>query len=99
MSMLDLDVATNFHFEDGKMIVERTQDCTAVLEHAKNLNLSGQVGSNEMRHAAHFPRVLVERYCNTKGIDFSEFIGNKAHVKAMLADPDLSGFRIWEGRV
>jgi hypothetical protein len=52
-----------------------------------------------MRLAASFPDVLVERYCNQNGIEFSEFMQNPVHVKRMCADPDLSGFRIWTGRV
>jgi hypothetical protein len=59
----------------------------------------GITGGKEMRLAASFPDVLVERYCNQNGIEFSEFMQNPVHVKRMCADPDLSGFRIWTGRV
>jgi hypothetical protein len=42
---------------------------------------------------------VVETYCNTRGITFAEFMQNTDHVAAMLRDPDLSGFRIWTGRI
>jgi len=36
---------------------------------------------------------------NKHNIEFSEFMQNKAHIRAMLNDPDLRNFRIWPGRV
>jgi hypothetical protein len=51
-----------------------------------------------MRHAARFPMVVVERYCNEKGITFEEWMSNPEHAKAMLNDSALSAFRVWEGR-
>jgi len=28
-----------------------------------------------------------------------EFMANPVHVRRMLMDPNLAGFRVWEGRV
>lgn len=92
-------VATKFHFHDGNMTVERSQDCTAILEHAKAMQSAGQVGGTEMRFAGTIPDVIVEAYCNRKGIDYREFMTNPVHIKAVMNDPDLKGFRVWEGRV
>lgn len=94
-----LDLDTRFHFHDGAMTVQRTQDCTPILEHTKMLNKEGHHGSSDMKHAAKLPFVVVENYCNRHNIEFSEFMQNPAHIKAMLNDPDLSGFRIWRGKV
>lgn len=52
-----------------------------------------------MKHAAHWPPGLVETYMATHGIDFHEFLVNPTHVRRMLNDPALSGFRVWKGRV
>jgi len=92
-------VQTKLHVHDGDVTFERVQDCTPYLERATKLRNEGMHGSSEMRHAAHFPAVLVERYCNQHGITFAEFMQRKeGHVRAMLSDPDLRGFRVWEGR-
>jgi hypothetical protein len=92
-------VQTNFHKEDGNLIVENVQDCTPILEEAKRKHLEGEHGSSEMRHAAEFPFVLVQRYMNLHNITFREFMADKTHIRRMLSDPDLAGFRIWQGRV
>lgn len=93
------DVATRFHEGDaGLVAIERVQDCTAIAEHAGRLRAEGQHGTSEMRHAARWPMVVVERYCNDRGITFEEWSRNPEHARAMLNDPALSAFRVWEGR-
>lgn len=89
------DVSTKFHWDaDGKVLIERVQDCTPILERATRLRNEGKHGSKEMRHVAHFPAVVVERYCNLNGISFHEFLANNVHIERMIADRDLSGFRV-----
>lgn len=93
------DVSTKIHVENGDVIWQRTQDCTPIVEETKRLSLNGEHGSSEMRHAARFPMVLIEKYINDKGITFQEFMKDKTHVKTMLSDPALADFRIWRGNV
>ena len=92
-------VLTQLHEHDGKLTFERVQDVEPILDFAHDLRAAGQVGSNEMRHAASMPFVLVEAYCNDRGITYEEFAQNPVHQRAMLNDPALRAFRIWEGRV
>ena len=95
--MIDLD--TKFHFHDGKMTVQRTQDCTPIAERMKALHNGGHHGSAEMKHAASIPFVIIEDYCNKHAITFHECMSNKEHMRRMLNDPDLSAFRVWKGKV
>lgn len=92
-------VRTHVSVEDGNLITGTVQDCDAILDHAKALHREGHHGSSEMKHAAKLPFVAIEQYCNRLGITFEEFMRERKHVRAMLNDPDLSGFRIWPGRV
>jgi hypothetical protein len=94
-------VFTRFHYahDTDTTAIERIQDCTPIVEHATALRHEGIHGDKEMRHAARFPMVVVERYCNEKGITFEEWMGNPEHAKAMLNDSALAAFRVWEGRV
>lgn len=95
-----MDIGTRIHTNDsGDVTFERIQDCTPILERTTALSNEGHHGSNEMRHAASIPMVIVERYLNDHNITLAEFMGNPEHVKRMLNDPSLSGFRIWKGRV
>lgn len=85
---------------DGQNIIERrSQDVEPILEHVKSLQGIGAVGSSEMRHAAKIPKAVIENYIQRHGISFHEFMANDDHIRNMLNDPDLSGFRIWKGRV
>jgi hypothetical protein len=94
------DIRTAKFLRDGDNIVEhRTQDVEPYLEHNKALRSAGIVGSGEMRHAAKIPFVVIETYLATHGITLHEFHANPEHVKRMLNDPALAGYRIWGGRV
>lgn len=93
------DISTKIHVENGDVIWQRTQDCTPIAEEAQRLSIEGFHGSSEMRHAARFPMVLVEKYMNEKNITFQEFMKDRSHVKTMLSDPALAHFRIWQGNV
>ncbi len=91
--------ATRYHVGDsGTAVIERVQDCAPIAEHATRLRLEGVHGDSEMRHAARFPAVIVERYCNDRGITFEEWMRDKSHVRTMLNDPALAAFRVWEGK-
>lgn len=70
-----------------------------MLEEAKALRSHGMTGSSEMRHAAKIPTSVIENYIARLGITFHEVMANPIHINAMLNDPELSGFRIWQGRV
>ena len=94
-----LDLATKFHLHDGNMTVQRTQDCSPILELCKAQHNEGIHGSGDMKLAAKLPFVVVENYCNVNNVDFSEVMNNPVHIRRMLNDTALSGFRIWKGRV
>lgn len=93
------ELQTRVHLDGDKMHVENVQDCTGYLERAKALHKEGIHGSKDFKHAAELPEVAVQTYLNSNGIDFAEFMKNPVHIKRMLNDPDLKGFRIWPGRV
>lgn len=89
-----------YHTDDiGNVIHEIKQDVEPHLDYCANLRSIGATGSSEMRHAAHFPDSVVRNYCNMKGIDLEEFHRDRVHIRALMTDPDLSKFRIWEGKI
>ena len=93
------DIQSIVKMDGDNIITGSVQDCTPILEDATRRRVEGLHGTHEMKHAAKFPAVVVERYCNTHGITFADFMRDKIHIRRMLADPDLSGFRIWGGKV
>lgn len=93
------DVKTVVAVEDGNLITGTVQDCTPYAERTKSLHNGGFHGTKELKHAATLPMVLVEKYCNDKGITFREFMNGREHIRAMCNDPALKAFRVWPGRV
>jgi hypothetical protein len=94
----DDGILTRFFWQphEEQTYIARSQDCDPYLEEARRRALAPQ--DPEMRLAAIFPLVVVERYCQERGITFAEWMQNEDHRLAMMADPALSGFRVWRGR-
>ena len=92
-------LTTKIALQDGNLITGTEQDCTPFVEDVHNRVVAEATGTKDVKHAARLPNVLVEQYCNTHGIEYSEFMQNPVHARAMLNDPALSSFRIWPGRV
>lgn len=95
-----LNSATTKYYEaDGRGHVVRHQDVTDVLESCKARHNAGAMGANGNRHYGQIPETIIERYCAQQGVTLRDFIQNPEHSKRLLNDPDLSGFRIYKGRV
>ena len=90
---------TGITVQDDQIVSYSYQELDPILERTANLRDIGHVGGSDMKHAASLPKVLIEKYCNEKGIDFGEWCRNPVHVKAMLNDPSNEPFRVWKGRV
>ncbi len=92
-------LASIIDFEDGKMILGSTQDCTPIAEAAKIAHNEGQFGSKDVKHVAKIPAVMVEKYCNDNGITYRDFMVDRAHIRRLVNDPAMAAFRIWKGQV
>jgi hypothetical protein len=99
MQEIKSNIGTQMAVKDGVLIVNRVQDCDPIAEHCKNLAAIGADGSSDMKFAGSIPNVMVEKYCNDKGISYAEFIGNRFHVKAAMNDPAMAAFRVWKGKL
>ena len=94
-----MEMQTRFVNQDDKVIVQSFQDTTQILDNVKESVEQGNTGSHEMKHAATIPMVIIESYINRTGITVTEFMRNKEHIKTLLNDKSLEGFRIWKGKV
>ena len=95
-----MTIKTTFHdVGDDTFVINRVQDATKFLDYAHAVRTADVKHSDDMKEAAFFPDAVVENYIATNGITWHEFLTNQDHVKRMLNSPDLSGFRVWEGKV
>lgn len=85
--------------QDDLMVVKSMQDVQPILQSVKDKVEVGDVGSKDMKHAATIPMVVIEAYMNRVGLTFQEFLRDKEHIKSMLNDKSLEGFRVWKGAV
>lgn len=85
--------------DDGLIVVKSMQDVQPILQTVKEKVEVGDVGSKDMKHAATIPMVIIENYMNRVGLTFQEFLRDKEHIKCLLNDKSLEGFRIWKGAV
>ena len=85
--------------QDDLMVVKTMQDVQPILQSVKDKVEIGDVGSKDMKHAATIPMVVIEAYMNRVGLTFQEFLRDKEHIKSMLNDKSLEGFRVWKGAV
>lgn len=94
------DITTRYfdHGDDGAVIV-RHQIVGPTVDAVKELHNSGMHGTRNTRHLASVPTVVIEAYCNQRGITLREFAANPEHARAFLNDPAHADFRVWPGRV
>jgi hypothetical protein len=85
--------------QDDLMVVKSMQDVQPILQTVKEKVEVGDVGTKDMKHAATIPMVIIENYMNRVGLTFQEFLRDKEHIKCLLNDKSLEGFRIWKGAV
>ncbi len=78
---------------------ESAAHALGVAEVCKARQKEGLTGDKDMRHLAEFPGILIQKYCDTAGIEWADWFNNPAHARRMLNDPDLSAFRIHRSRV
>lgn len=84
---------------DG-LVIERKQ--TGIADHIDYCQAranEGFHGAKDFQLKASIPSILVEHYCQQKGITLREFMGNREHIRAVVNDPSLSLFRIAPGRM
>lgn len=74
-------------------------DALGVADACKFLQSNNLTGDKEMQHLAEFPGILIQQYCDQKGITWAEWFQNPVHARIMLNDPDLAHFRVKRSRV
>ena len=92
-----MTVRTQVIQQDDKIIFNRVQDVQPTIEYCKSMADLPQTG--EFRHAARIPKSIIEAYLNNNNVSMQEFMDNDKHIKAIVNDPALKSFRIWNGRI
>lgn len=99
------DVKTKYHYEGGRLIVERVQDIEPTIE-ANKKEMGEWSGHNEssrwkgdFHHVARIPEVVIEKWCNENGFTYADFIKDPKIAKRFLNDSQNCLFRTKPGRI
>ena len=73
---------TDYHTQDDKLIINRTQDVTAILDEVKSKGSQAHNARSDMRHVGSVPFVLVEMWMKESGLrmgspEFAEYVKKK----------------------
>lgn len=93
-------IDTIIHVDDGNFAIERKQDTQPVLDQITDIKsqTNGISKTGDLYHVARIPSIVIEKYCNERGITFHDFVVDDSHVTALLNDSTYKHLRIWEGR-
>ena len=61
------DVKTNYHWEDNKLVVDRSQDVQDILDFNKERNIDGHNRKSDMRLVGSIPFVVIEMWMKECG--------------------------------
>jgi|GEM_PF-1162786 len=78
----NLSLNTSYKTEDDKLIINRSQDVSAILNFNKEKQIDGHNRKSDMRHVGSLPFVVVEKWINESGLkigspEFSEYVKRK----------------------
>lgn len=78
----NLSLNTSYKTEDNKLIINRSQDVSAILNFNKEKQIDGHNRKSDMRHVGSLPFVVVEKWINESGLkigspEFSEYVKRK----------------------
>ena len=94
------DIRTTWHDHGNEgAVIARQAYVGGVVDMCKELHNSGTHGSKNVKHLASVHPVVVENYCNVRGVSLREFMRNPEHIKRFLNDPANKDFRVWPGQV
>ena len=94
-----MSIKTTYTEQDGKLIVTRSQNVGAIVDFAKAAHNEGMHGRPDARHVATIPGVVIEHYCNVRGITFRQWCTDPEVRRRFLNDPNYADLRIWKGKV
>lgn len=80
--MDEFSLKTSWGVEDDKVVVKRTQDVQAILDHNKELQMDGPNKKSDMRHVGSIPFVVLEMWIKESGLklgsrEFAEYVKKK----------------------
>lgn len=96
-----MSVKSEFHLNDGNLIVNRVQDVEDIIDRNKQLQNESQTWAGTFHHIGTIPNVILEKWINESGenliaMDNHEF---GQFVKRKLRDPDNAWLRTTNRRI
>jgi hypothetical protein len=87
-------IETRLSLNCGDLLVERVQDCEAIVERNRQLRTIGQT-SDWGRHIACIPNIIIEKWMNEEGANVLQMASEEfaTFIRKKLDDPDWRHLR------
>jgi muconolactone delta-isomerase len=91
---------TTYHEQDGKIILDYSQDIEATLKanHEQRAMSSRLARKGDMHHVMRVPRVILMKICEEHHLNFFEPDDAKK-VLEILKRPEFAAFRVYDGQI
>ena len=95
------DIVERYHYDESgdKLIIERTQDVSPVLQQIKLERETIKEVPGLGFKVGTIPGIIIEQYMKEHGVSYRDFIADDTHIHRIMNNPDYSRFRVWEGRI
>jgi hypothetical protein len=87
----DSDHLAILTYADMDQLDEVTRECARIREATKS--------TGDVTRVASVPLEMVQKFCDLKGITYSQFMGGNGYDKEFLNSEEIKAFRTWQGRL
>ena len=92
-----MKIGEKLHFDDDKVVIQRTHDLNPELQRAEMLRKAGVGMTGEKRLVGTIPLNLIESWCKEAGVKWDDVEARKQIVKRKILSGDFDKFRVWKG--
>jgi len=83
------------------VIVHETSSASekAIRDAVVDIHNNGFTGTKEMRYYGEVTPMMLQTYCDKRGVTWDAAMQNPVHFRNILNDPENSDMRVWKGRI
>lgn len=92
-------VSTRFKWDNVLgVVIERTERFDGLVDYCKARQNAREFGGKDLPMLAKVPGIMIEAWCEKRGVSMATFCRSQELKKAMLNDPEMAAFRVMPGR-
>ena len=88
--------------EWGRMVIVHetsVESEMAIVDAVKAKHNAGHFGTSDMRYLGEVTPMMLQTYCDKRGVTWDVAMSDPAHFRHILNDPENSNMRVYKGRI